>query len=399
MKEPLEGDVNGDGVLSNLDSSKALEIAAGLVQVKPGSEFQRTDTAPRGAKGNGILGLTDMVQTDRYRAGIDSPTSAGGPTAPTSGSSQLGPSQTASSLAPEAGQTRTLRALNANFIAGQPNTLDIELNALGGENAAGFSLNFDPSTLSFVSADVGSATTGATIVVNTAQAASGRIGVALALPSGQGLQAGARRVATVRFNVAPGSSVNMSPVNFGDQIVSRQLANVNADELTASYANAVVTIVRAVASVSAASFAGAALASESIVAAFGQSLATRVESANTLPLPTTLAGTTVKVKDSAGVERAAPLFFVSPGQINFLIPPGTANGVAMITGASGDGAVSMGNVNIAPVAPGLFAANANGQGVAAATALRVKADGARIFEPVAVFDQARNQFVPTPIDL
>ncbi len=399
VKEPLEGDVNGDGALSNLDSRNALEIAAGLVEVKPGNEFRNADTATRSTKGDGVLKLNDPVQTGRYVGNIDPPTSAGGPTAPTSGLSQFGSGQTASSLATKAGQTRTLRALNASFIAGQTNTLDIELDALGGENAAGFSLNYDPSALSYVSAEVGGGAAGATLVVNTSQTANGRVGVVLALPAGQGLQAGARRIATVRFNVAQGSSAATTPVSFGDQIVLRQIANVNADVVTASYANAVVTIVRTVANVSAASFTGEALASESIVAAFGLSLATRIEIANTLPLPTTLAGTTIKVKDSAGTERAAPLFFVSPGQINFLIPPGTANGATMITVTSGNGAVSMGNVNITAVAPGLFTANASGQGVAAATALRVKADGTQTFEPVSRFDPALNLFVPVPIDL
>ncbi|MGH9845529.1 MAG: hypothetical protein ACREEM_43010, partial [Blastocatellia bacterium] len=49
--------------------------------------------------------------------------------------------------------------------------------------------------------------------------------------------------------------------------------------------------------------------------------------------------------------------------------------------------------------PGLFSANASGQGLAAAVALRVKADGSQSFEPVAQFDQAQNKFVAVPIDL
>jgi uncharacterized protein (TIGR03437 family) len=128
-------------------------------------------------------------------------------------------------------------------------------------------------------------------------------------------------------------------------------------------------------------------------------MATGVAIADSLPLPTALIGTTIKVKDSAGVERLSPLFFVAPAQINYQIPPGTATGVAMITVGSGDGTISTGMVNIASVAPGLFSANASGQGVAAATVLRVKADGSQSFEPVGVYDQARNQFVPLPIDL
>jgi uncharacterized protein (TIGR03437 family) len=154
-----------------------------------------------------------------------------------------------------------------------------------------------------------------------------------------------------------------------------------------------------VASVSAASFGGQTLAVESIVAAFGTRLATATQTANILPLPTTLAGSSVKVKDSAGTERLAPLFFVSSNQINYQIPPGAISGAATITVTSGDGAISNGTIQIAPVAPGLFAANANGQGVAAAVVLRVKADGAQSFEPVARFDPAQNRFVAVPIDL
>jgi uncharacterized protein (TIGR03437 family) len=398
----IEGDVaprpSGNDSVTVADWVQVGRFVAGLDEVNLGNEFQKADGAPRSAGGNGQLTVSDWVQAGRYAAGLDAITGASGPIQEL-GSIPFGPDESTTSPGSAAGQTRTLRALNANFTTGQTNTLDIELDALGGENAAGFSLNYDPAALSFVSAEAGSAAAGASLLVNTSQTASGRVGIAIALPAGQGLQAGARRIVTVRFNIAPGGSANTTPVSFGDQPIARQMANVNADALTASYSNAVVTIVRTVASVSAASFTGTALASESIVAAFGQSLATRVEVANTLPLPTTLAGTMVKVKDSAGVERAAPLFFVAPGQINFLIPPGTASGAAMITITSGDGAVSMGTVNIAAVAPGVFTANANGQGVAAAVALRVRADGSQSFEPVAVFDPARNQFIATPIDL
>jgi uncharacterized protein (TIGR03437 family) len=153
-----------------------------------------------------------------------------------------------------------------------------------------------------------------------------------------------------------------------------------------------------VATVSAASFEGASLAAESIVAAFGSNLATATQAATTTPLPTTLAGTSIKIRDSAGTERPAPLFFVSPTQINFQIPPGTAAGAAGLTLASGDGATATGTLSIATVAPSLFAANASGQGLAAAIALRIK-NGVQSFEPIARFDNAQNRFVPVPIDL
>ncbi len=145
---------------------------------------------------------------------------------------------------------------------------------------------------------------------------------------------------------------------------------------------------------------GAELASESIVAAFGAGLTDgRTQVATSLPLPTTLAGTRVLVRDSAGVERDAPLFFVAPAQVNYLIPAGTAAGAATVTITSGDGKVSTGVVQIAAVAPGLVSANASGQGVAAGVALRVKADGTQSYEPIAEFNQAQNRFVAKPIDL
>jgi len=155
----------------------------------------------------------------------------------------------------------------------------------------------------------------------------------------------------------------------------------------------------AVVSVSAASFVGAELASESIVAAFGLDLARSVEVASATPLPTVLAGTKVSVKDSAGTERLSPLFFVAPGQVNYQMPPGTANGAATVTIASGDGKTSVGVQQIASVAPGLFTANANGLGVPAATVFRLRADGSTADEPLAQFDSALGRFVPLPIDL
>ena len=116
------------------------------------------------------------------------------------------------------------------------------------------------------------------------------------------------------------------------------------------------------AAVSAASYNGE-LASESIAAAFGEKLASSTAVATSLPLPTQLAGVTLKVKDSAGVERDAPLFFVSPGQINYQVPAGTGTGTASIAVFNGSNVVANGNIPVVPASPGLFTANASGRGV------------------------------------
>jgi uncharacterized protein (TIGR03437 family) len=141
------------------------------------------------------------------------------------------------------------------------------------------------------------------------------------------------------------------------------------------------------------------LATEAIVAAFGLGLATTTQIATSTPLPTSLAGTSITVRDSLGAERSAPLFFVSPTQINYLVPAGTATGSATVNVSSGDGARSIAQIQVNSVAPGLFTADASGRGVPAAVALRAKADGAQSFEPVARFDPVLSRIVAVPIDL
>jgi uncharacterized protein (TIGR03437 family) len=151
-------------------------------------------------------------------------------------------------------------------------------------------------------------------------------------------------------------------------------------------------------SVSAASYGGE-LAADSIVAAFGVNLAASTAAANSLPLPTTLGGVTVKVTDSEQTTRDAPLFFVSPSQINYLVPAGSKAGLAKIIVYNGERIVATSESPINPVAPALFTANASGEGVPAAVALRVRADGSQSVEPVARYDAAQQRFVPIPIDL
>ncbi len=141
------------------------------------------------------------------------------------------------------------------------------------------------------------------------------------------------------------------------------------------------------------------LAPDSIISAFGIDLATSVRGADSVPLPQTLAGTRVTIVDSQGVEHTAPLFYVAPEQVNYLLPAAVALGPATVMIIQHDIPVGVGDITVVPIAPGLFSANADGQGVAAAAALRVKADNTQSYEPVARFDPAQNRFVAVPLDL
>lgn len=153
-----------------------------------------------------------------------------------------------------------------------------------------------------------------------------------------------------------------------------------------------------VATVSSASFLGT-LAADSIASVFGTNLAAGNQSATTQPLPTVLGDTRIKVKDNLGVERDAGLFATSAGQINFLIPAGTAAGMATVTVSRNNTPAAAGNIPVEAVAPALFAANMNGAGIAAAVLMRIKANGDRSFEPIITFDQAQARYVAAPIVL
>jgi uncharacterized protein (TIGR03437 family) len=105
----------------------------------------------------------------------------------------------------------------------------------------------------------------------------------------------------------------------------------------------------------------------------------------------------VLVRDAAGQEFDAPLFFVAPTQVNFYLPPNLAMGEATVTITSGDGALSVGVVKVAEYAPGLFAMNGNGTGVAAGAALRIRG-AAHYFEILARYDLEASQWVTLPIE-
>lgn len=163
---------------------------------------------------------------------------------------------------------------------------------------------------------------------------------------------------------------------------------------------AVIPMPLAFSNVSAASLVGgASLASGSIVCALGQGLASASQAAYSLPLPTTLAKTTVGVTDSLGAERAAPLYYVSSSQIDYVVPDGTATGTATVTVTSSGQATASGNVTIDAVAPGLFTANGDGRGAVAARAITITPNGTQITRPMALCGTTPGSCVPAPIDL
>ncbi|HEX8098551.1 MAG TPA: lamin tail domain-containing protein, partial [Pyrinomonadaceae bacterium] len=102
------------------------------------------------------------------------------------------------------------------------------------------------------------------------------------------------------------------------------------------------------------------VAPASIAAAFGRALAFTSEQAQTTArgaFPFELGGTTVAVNG-----RPAEVLFVSPTQVNFLVPPQTETGTAEVFVANSEGFQTRGAVEVARSAPGVFTFSGDGLG-------------------------------------
>ena len=143
----------------------------------------------------------------------------------------------------------------------------------------------------------------------------------------------------------------------------------------------------------------ASIAPGSIASAYGMNLAPRTESATSLPLPTSLGGIGFQAVDSTGKSTAVSLIYVSPTQINFVAPADLGTGTITFHIINGTGVVPSGMAMVAGVAPGIFAANGSGKGVALATAIRTVIPS-NIQTPIPVFQcDDKAACVSVPIEL
>jgi uncharacterized protein (TIGR03437 family) len=106
------------------------------------------------------------------------------------------------------------------------------------------------------------------------------------------------------------------------------------------------------AAVNAATFQdGAPVAPGSIVSLFGTFTSSATAAAQSYPLPRKLGETELMIDG-----RAAPLFYVSPGQLNAQIPSAIASGQVLAEVRVGGQSVGRAPMTVVPGAPGFFAA-------------------------------------------
>ncbi|MGD0870561.1 MAG: hypothetical protein ABSB88_13470 [Bryobacteraceae bacterium] len=159
------------------------------------------------------------------------------------------------------------------------------------------------------------------------------------------------------------------------QAFSTAIQNNQYTSTGVAWQNLIATPVGMPALVSAANAQAGPVAPDSIVSLFGSNLATSTASAPAMAPPTVLAGTSLTFSEGSGSVLPASLYFVSPGQVNAVVPAQLAAGP--VTFQIGN---SSGTATLAAVAPSLFSANSNGRGPAAAFVFRLHADGATSLE-------------------
>ena len=138
----------------------------------------------------------------------------------------------------------------------------------------------------------------------------------------------------------------------------------------------------------------------SLASIYGSDLATGTASPTPGTAPTALGGIRLRIHDSSGETEFAKLVYVSPTQINFVVPEGAATGWSIFTIDRGTEPVVEGTraTLVTDLAPGFFTVDGRLNGVAAATAIRIGPDGQQ--EPVEVFScNGSGSCTATPLDL
>jgi uncharacterized protein (TIGR03437 family) len=125
----------------------------------------------------------------------------------------------------------------------------------------------------------------------------------------------------------------------------------------------------------AASNGGGLLASDSFIAIKGAGFSTDTVVAPSVLFPTEMAGVTVAITDSSGTTKNGLLYYVSPTQINLVVPEGLAPGAATVTVNNATGQAGVFAAVIGEISPALFTADSSGTGSVAGVAISYPGDG------------------------
>jgi lysyl endopeptidase len=146
----------------------------------------------------------------------------------------------------------------------------------------------------------------------------------------------------------------------------------------------------------------------SLLTVFNQGLSVFSEAAQSLPLPTWLANSSVLIEQPDGRDLQVPLLYVSPTQINFFLPESFVPGrtrIQVISGGlylGGFNLYASGEFEIAAIAPNIFTADSTGKGPAAADIQRIRPGQAVVYErtyTTITDEQGKPMIVARPITI
>jgi uncharacterized protein (TIGR03437 family) len=103
------------------------------------------------------------------------------------------------------------------------------------------------------------------------------------------------------------------------------------------------------------------IAPDAIVATFGAQLTQSTASASSVPLPTSMGGINVTINGAP-----AQLLYVSPSQVNYVVPANISAGVATVRVMNAGNEIAYGTVNVDYVSPSIFTFAGTGSGTPAA---------------------------------
>ena len=179
------------------------------------------------------------MQAGRYAARLDGLTLVGGPAGAVLGGNAV--VALGSGGRKDGDPVRQLKVADAQIVPGLEGPVAIQLLSQGDENAVGFSLQFDPAVLTYVSAKAGVDAKNASLTTNDKEAAAGRVAVLLALSPGANFTAGNQQVVQLEFKLAS-SATAASTISLVDQPVKREVSDALATSLPANYVGGSITV-------------------------------------------------------------------------------------------------------------------------------------------------------------
>jgi len=226
-----------NGMVTIADFTQIGRFVAGLDSPNQLNEFQRVDCAPKISLGNGAISVSDYTQAGRYAAGLDAVNPTGGSTAENLAFEFIDAKDLENlTVAPT-----VVRVVNVVTLPGQQVLVSVVTDTQGTENGFGFTLNYDQTRLSNPLVQLGSGVpANSALIPNTTQ--TGKVGVVLGLPFGQGLSAGTHQLVTIRFDVSVNAPAGQTLLTFGDTPVLREVSDVGANVLPSTFQTGAVII-------------------------------------------------------------------------------------------------------------------------------------------------------------